>query len=280
MFYYIGIDLGQSQDYTALAVLETQLWTGPLVSWDDAGVFFPEGVEPGGWVSPSAVGPECAQRILAVNANYGVGPLAPDAPVFVRHLERFELHTRYPEIVEHVKLLLRREPFRRRLRYTRLLVDRTGVGAGVVDSFYEHGVSPISVTIHGGSAVTQEPATSLLSYRVPKRDLVSAVQVPLQNGSLKIAPQMELAPVLKKELLNFRVKIDPKTAHDSYEHWREGDHDDLVLATALACWYREHVRKAEAAEIRWMMGGALASLSKPSEFDKHGEIPGERRRRA
>jgi hypothetical protein len=248
-----------------------------LVDWTDAGVFFPEGVESGGWVSPSAVGPLYAERILAVNAQYGVGPLAPDAPVFVRHLERFELHTRYPEIVEHVKRLLLREPFRRRMRYTRLLVDRTGVGAGVVDSFYEHGVCPISVSIHGGNAVSQDPA-NLRSYRVPKRDLVSAVQVPLQNGSLKIAPEMELAPVLKKELLNFRVKIDPKTAHDSYEHWREGDHDDLVLATALACWYREHVRKAEAAEIRWMMGGARKS--KPSEFDKHGEIPGERRRRA
>jgi len=31
-------------------------------------------------------------------------------------------------------------------------------------------------------------------------------------------------------------KINLKTAHDSYEHWRETDHDDLVLATALACW--------------------------------------------
>jgi hypothetical protein len=81
---------------------------------------------------------------------------------------------------------------------------------------------------------------------VPKRDLVAAVQVLLQNGRLKIAPELELAPVLKKELLNFRVKIDPKTAHDSYEHWREGDHDDLVLATALACWYSEYLRKWEA----------------------------------
>jgi hypothetical protein len=48
VFYYVGLDLGQSQDYTALAVLETQLWTGPLVDWADVGVFFPDGVEPGG----------------------------------------------------------------------------------------------------------------------------------------------------------------------------------------------------------------------------------------
>ena len=47
---------------------------------------------------------------------------------------------------------------------------------------------------------------------------------------------MELWPALKKELLNFRVKINISTSHDSYEAWREGDHDDLVLAVALACW--------------------------------------------
>jgi hypothetical protein len=193
-----------------------------------------------------------------------VGPLAPEAPVFVRHLERFELHTRYPEIVEHVKRLLLREPFRRRMRYTSLLVDRTGVGAGVLDSFHEHGVNPIGVTIHGGSAVTEDQLTR--SYRVPKRDLVSAVQLRLQNGSLKIAPELALADTLKKELLGFSVKVDPRTAHDSYEHWREGDHDDLVLATALAAWYREYERKGEAEEIRWMEGGVRKT--KPSEYDR------------
>ena len=40
-----------------------------------------------------------------------------------------------------------------------------------------------------------------------------------------------------KELLKFKVKIDPVTAHDSYGAGREGQHDDLVLATALAAWY-------------------------------------------
>ena len=35
------------------------------------------------------------------------------------------------------------------------------------------------------------------------------------------------------------VQIDPLTAHDSYGAWREKEHDDLVLAVALACWYGE-----------------------------------------
>jgi hypothetical protein len=46
-------------------------------------------------------------------------------------------------------------------------------------------------------------------------------------------------PVLVQELLAFRVKIDPLTAHDSYGTWREGAHDDLVLATAVAAWWAE-----------------------------------------
>ncbi len=49
----------------------------------------------------------------------------------------------------------------------------------------------------------------------------------------------ELKDTLVKELLNFRVKINISTAHDSYEAWREGDHDDLVLSVALACWAGE-----------------------------------------
>src|SRR5918995_5579023 len=218
MFYYVGLDLGQAQDYTALAVLEQQLWTGPEVDWNDVGVFFPEGIESGGWVSPSVVGPLYGERILAVNAHYLKGPLAADSPLFVRHLMRYPLGTKYGEIVASVRSLLSREPFRRRIRRTSLLADKTGVGAAVIDSFYEKGVYPISVPIHGGSNVTEEFGGAG-GFRVPKRDLVASVQTLLQNGRLKIAPKMELAPVLKSELLNFRVKINPATAHDSYEHW-------------------------------------------------------------
>jgi hypothetical protein len=250
VFYYVGLDLGQAQDYTALAVLEQQLWTGSEVDWADVGVFFPKGIEPGGWVSPSVVGPLYAERILAVNAHHFKGPLAADSPLFLRHLMRYPLGTKYGEIVASVRSLLSREPFRGRMRRTRLLADKTGVGAAVVDSFYENGVYPISVTIHGGSAVTEEFGGAG-GFRVPKRDLVASVQTLLQNGRLKIAPEMELAPVLKRELLNFRVKINPATAHDSYEHWREADHDDLVLATALACWYRELTRKEALDELMW-----------------------------
>ena len=76
-------------------------------------------------------------------------------------------------------------------------------------------------------------------YRVPKRDLVSTLQVLFQAGRLKVAGDLPEARTLTEELLNFKVTINAKTAHDSYESWREGIHDDLVLAVALACWHAE-----------------------------------------
>jgi hypothetical protein len=37
------------------------------------------------------------------------------------------------------------------------------------------------------------------------------------------------------------------TTQDSYETWREGDHDDLVLFVALVCWAGErYIRKLES----------------------------------
>jgi len=48
---------------------------------------------------------------------------------------------------------------------------------------------------------------------------------------------LPLAEVLKREMLMFRAKTLP-SGGDSYEAARERDHDDVVLAVALACWAR------------------------------------------
>jgi hypothetical protein len=110
----------------------------------------------------------------------------------------------------------------------------------VADLLKSKGLKFRAVTITGGDEVHGVGGGR---YRVPKRDLVGALEVPFHTGRLRIAEGMELWPTLKKELLNFRRKINLKTAHDSYEHWREGDHDDLVLAAALACWWITYRRK-------------------------------------
>jgi hypothetical protein len=53
-------------------------------------------------------------------------------------------------------------------------------------------------------------------------------QVATATGGLK------LAEVLRKELCDFKIRIDLQTAHDGYAAWRAGAHADLVLAAAKA----------------------------------------------
>jgi hypothetical protein len=38
-----------------------------------------------------------------------------------------------------------------------------------------------------------------------------------------------------EEMLGMRVRVSPKL-HEQYGNWREGEHDDLVLAVAMAVW--------------------------------------------
>jgi hypothetical protein len=211
MPFYVGLDLGQAADYTALAVVQGGTQKDPET--------------------------EKVEKYL-----------------HLRHLERYELKTPYPEIADNVAALMSDERLSpneydaSRARVFRgkphLIVDNTGVGVAVSDLLRARGLKFERVTITGGDNTHKANG----SWRVPKRDLVAALEVPFHTGELKIAENLELAPTLKKELLNFRRKINLATAHDSYEHWREGDHDDLVLAAALACWWprlrrgRTHVR--------------------------------------
>src|SRR5215204_5280947 len=206
MPFYVGLDLGQAADYTALAVVQGGIRESP---------------ETGD-----------AEKYL-----------------HLRHLERYKLRTPYPEIADNVAALMRdpllspneHDPSRARLFKSepRLIVDSTGVGVAVSDLLKARGLKFEPVTITAGDRTHRANGT----WRVPKRDLVAALEVPFHTGELKIAKGLELAPTLRKQLLNFRRKINLHTAHDSYEHWREGDHDDLVLAAALACWWPRRLRR-------------------------------------
>jgi hypothetical protein len=231
--YYLGLDLGQAQDYSALAIIEEQLYIGK--AWANE-VLHQQDYDRGlsaGWVSPSALAPYRVGEALALSHEYG-RPAEP--PLAVRHLERFELGTKYTDVVDRVAALVRSDSLRHMPAV--LLVDKTGVGAAVLDSFTHAKVGAVAITLHGGSSVNRDPQRA--GFRVPKRDLITVTQVLLQNGRLRVSSGLPEAETLKKELLNFRVKIDPKTAHDSYEHWRESQHDDLVLAVSMAAWFRQY----------------------------------------
>jgi hypothetical protein len=180
--YFLGLDLGQARDFTALAVLERN----------------------------------------------GSGR---EAEFHARHLQRWPLGTSYPQIVRDLSALLGHQAFAS--TFPTLAVDQTGVGAAVVDILRQAGPRARLVPVHitGGDQVTQEGGVT----RVPKRDLVSVTQTALQTGRLKVAAALPEAETLQRELQNFQVKVT-LAANDTYGAWREGTHDDLVLAVALGLW--------------------------------------------
>ena len=165
------------------------------------------------------------------------------AALNVRHLQRYPLGTTYPAIVEAVAGIVAVLPDR-----AVLAVDATGVGRPVVDLLRAAGLRPIAVTVTGGDTATNEG----MNWRIPKRELVTGVQLALQQGRLRIARALPEAETLIRELNNYKVTIS-ETGHDSYGAWRESDHDDLVFAVGLAVWSANRERRyyAVAARREW-----------------------------
>lgn len=153
----------------------------------------------------------------------------------VRHIQRWQLGTPYTQMARDTASLMARKP----LPQSTLVIDATGVGAGVVDHIFELGmeVELRPITITAGHNVTEGSRPGWKN--VPKKDLVATLQVLLQSGRLKIPRSLPLADLLAKELANFRVKITA-SANEVFGAWRDGQHDDIVLACALGTWVGEN----------------------------------------
>ena len=154
----------------------------------------------------------------------------------LRHLERFALGTPFPAVCRRLDALFCEPP----LAQSVLVVDQTGVGEPVVRllrrAHLKASIRPLTIT-PGNLAHIDETGM----WSVPKKDLVSNLQVLLQSRRLKVAPRLPESQTLVRELLSYRVKatLSPK---DTLEAWREGPHDDLVLAVAIAAWQSEQLR--------------------------------------
>ena len=209
--YWVGVDFGQAADYTAISVIER------------------------------------------VEGEAG-------EDLHVRALERPPLRTSYEKIAKGVvRRLVELEPgdiFGQRFPIG-LCVDATGVGRGVVDMLHREiralgGSGPRirlwPVIVTGGTHPTLDQHGGFL--RVPKRDLITSALVALQNNTLKIAESIPEKEVLVEELLSYRVKVT-LAGHDSYEPWREGQHDDLLFATALSCWAWQQTSKPRRPGRNW-----------------------------
>lgn len=193
--YFLGVDLGQSKDPTALAVIER------IVTTD-------------------------------LNCRDGVTFQHPQTvSLALRYLERPKLATPYPDLVARIAAVSLAPPLAQNCE---VVLDATGVGRPVVDMLRAEqlGGKLVPVVIIPGEKQSFGEGGY---WRVPKRDLVTALAIALQKREIHIADGMPLTSVLLSEMLNFKMKITA-AANDTYEAWRSGQHDDLVLAVALAVW--------------------------------------------
>ena len=151
----------------------------------------------------------------------------------VRHLQRWPPGTPYPEVCQRLAGLFGTAP----LSKSHLAVDYTGVGRPILDMLRRARVrahmAPILVTA-GHKATADERS----GWCVPRRELAANLQVLLQSRRLRVAPTLAEAATLVRELSAFQVKV-PSATEEELVAWREGAHDDLVLAVAVAAWIGE-----------------------------------------
>lgn len=148
-----------------------------------------------------------------------------------RYLDRLPIGMEYPDQVRRVKAMFEHKDI---IGKTTLLVDLTTVGLPVYQMMREAGLNPIGVWITAGNYVTQRKE----GYNVPKRELVSAMNLVFQSRRLKIPHGLKYRKEFMKELEGFKLTITPG-GMDTYEAAVASVHDDLVIATAIGIWYAE-----------------------------------------
>src|SRR6516162_8131768 len=119
-----------------------------------------------------------------------------------RILARWPLHTSYESIVQDVRTILGKPPLRSTervygnwlqprevVRQAVLCVDATGVGRAVVDMLRRAQLRAqlVAITLTAGARAT----TANGGWNVPKRDLVSVMQLLLQGRRFQVAKNLK-----------------------------------------------------------------------------------------
>jgi hypothetical protein len=176
------------------------------------------------------LGPPAAFTALAVIERSDSDVADTDPTYAVRHLHRFPPGTSYERVAKAVFDLRATET----LEDAPVVVDITATGSAVLEAV-RAGVSEWALT---AAILTAGHHAECVSggWSVPKKDLVTGLQLLLQGRRLAIPLALPEADLLTRELGTFRSRaslaVDPAQAE-----WREGRDDDLVLAVALGCWH-------------------------------------------
>lgn len=199
----------------------------------------------------------------------------------LRYLNRWELGTPYTalregdeSIIGDVKTRYEKPP----LLNTPLAVDFTGVGMPVVEQMVAQRVRARlhPVLIVSGVTMKTPRETDDRSWHVPKVDLIGNMiilleanlvhwQGPGKKGALPLITAFE------KELSAFREFITRKknTTYDT----AGSEHDDIILAVALALWIGEHAGTGDVSGIVLPGEPEAAGLSAPDGVYHNAPAP-------
>jgi hypothetical protein len=210
----VGVDLGQSKDPTTVAVVEQR---------------------------KRVIAPQTPySHVKALEAVLRTEP----ATYAIRILEKIPLGEAYPLQAHRVKQILARESVA--VHNPDVWVDYTGVGRAVFDIFKQERVPNIKATTitFGGQAGPNGHG----GHSVPKVELVSKLQALMHTGRLSMPSSLPLGRAFRDELLDFRVTYtDVGNARFGA---REGTHDDLILAVALAVYGLDSNQQAHVEPLR------------------------------
>jgi hypothetical protein len=216
--WFIGLDVGKRLDPSAICVLGEGIWDY------EAHKFLP----------PSDYNPDNRARLRLRNHSNYWSFRPPDSKLYVTKLERFPLHTPYPDVADRVVQLAYSVA---RYGNTAVVIDNTGVGEGVADMLRERDVWPVKVNITAGEGVGVTPEGI---YTASKNHLITKLDMAYQQGRLSFNPELPMLSAFEEELESFEEVRAESTGRLSYKQTRSSKtgHADLVLAASLALFFR------------------------------------------
>lgn len=166
----------------------------------------------------------------------------------VIHMERLKLGTRYGDITRHVASMLaapqlQRDPSKNQTP-CELVLDFGGIGRGVAEDLIDAGLDPICVNLTGGLETNWKRRHL---YSVPKEEAIITLDARLHHDRFPLTFSKHLAEgeAFKQEIDDFQRNVSG-AGRMKYEA-RQGKHDDMVMALAIAVWWLSRPEQATAA---------------------------------
>jgi len=226
--YYVGLDLGKAQDYTAWAAMEHR-----TLSWHrkcEEYVLYPEDY--------------LDSLINYENSKDELGLIG---------LSQVPLGTSWGDIAKELDGLIARCLQVEKRAEVQIWVDASGLGDPVIDGFLApiikgHEDEARRCVMYPVRIVPGEAAYDFDSKTVSKVHLIDNAMVMREKQDFVIAAGLKGRPVMElfeKQIQDFR-RFEGKRAGTIRYEALEGEHDDIVIAFALACLGASHRRRAGA----------------------------------